>query len=497
MSRFVFRQLMACLVSYAVLMVPGASLAANDRSGRDASGDRTDEQDKAARLAELQAQLFAADLVVRAKVANVVTVGGKAVVVLVVIKTFRGATPRKAIYAETAKQDAAGLDEREAVWLLNAMDDPRRFTLEGPEAILDIERADEVTKALEAVEYATLDDLTFTVSFDKKTYKLDEPIRLTWTIENPTEKPIVIAVPEGWVMMLGISLKRRSAEANKSVETVLDIKPNSTEMRLDAESSFRTLDATRPQITGTVSLLRLIASYSDQERRSLPTLEPGGHQVTLFADTSQLAKVPGIAIPKSAALGWLNTERLSFEIASDRLSTLDEAKTLVARLAGVEDLDEALKSDDSEVRSRAIGAVRDYACPALLPLLEELLRSNDPEIQAAACSAIAMWARHPAIIKARPFAGRLESAPIGEELSLIARTAADVAEAQKDATMIPLLLRFLGDEHVNRVSKQSIVLSIGAIAGLEINETDLDEAEATIMRWVKKHPEKVTPPETE
>ncbi len=489
MSPLSLRPFIAALLAALMLTLSAAALA-TEATGKE-------DEEAAKRRAELQARLLAADLVVRAKVSNILVVGDKALVVLGMRETFRGATPRKAIYAETAKQDAAGHDEQEAIWLLNATDDPRRFTLEGPEAILDIERADEVTKALEAVEYATLGDLTFTVSLDKKTYKLDEPIRLTWTIKNPTENPIVIAVPEGWGMMLGTSLKRSSAEAGKSVVTVLDIKPNSTAMRLDAEPSFRTLDATQTRITGTVSLLRLITSYSDQERRSLPTLEPGGHQVTLFGDTSQLAKLPGIAIPKSAALGRLNTERVSFEITFDRLSTLDEAKALVARLAGVEDLDEALKSDDAEIRARALKAVRDYACPALLPLLEELLRSDDPEVQTAACSAIAMWARHPAIIKARPFAGRLESAPIGEELSLIARTAADVAEAQKDATMIPLLVRFLGDEHVNRVSKQSIVLSIGTIAGLEINETDLDEAEAIIERWVKKHPEKVTPPETE
>jgi hypothetical protein len=107
-----------------------------------------------------------------------------------------------------------------------------------------------------------------------------------------------------------------------------------------------------------------------------------------------------------------------------------------------------------------------------------------------------MWARHPTIIKAGPFAELLEDLDV-QNPSLIARTAADLAEAQNDATMVPLLLKALKSEKINKVSRQSIALSIGAIAGLEIDETDLDEAVAVIENWVEKHPEEVTPPESQ
>ena len=61
--------------------------------------------------------------------------------------------------------------------------------------------------------------------------------------------------------------------------------------------------------------------------------------------------------------------------------------------------------------------------------------------------------------------------------------------------MIPLLLRFLGDEHIDRVSKQRMVLSMSAIAGLTVDETDLKEAAFVIKNWVEKNPDKVKHPE--
>jgi hypothetical protein len=486
MNALGLRSWFAQLLAAAVL---GSSVAA--LAGQ--TPDDEAKKEEAKRLAELQARLLGADLVVRARVANVLPVGDEVLVVLGVRETFRGATARRAIYVETAKANAAGLEGQEALWLLKATDDPRHFLLDGPDAILEVERAGQITKALEAIEYASLDQLKLTVALDKGAYKLDEPIRLTWTIENPTEKPIVIAVPRVWGAGLGISLKSAAPQG----KTILSLGPRSRAGN-EGQFSFHTLMGEHRSVTGTASLLRLVAGHRQADAAAEGSLlPPESYVLKLSSDTTGAAGNPDVAVPKEAALGSLESSELAFEVTAASLSSPDEAKALIAQFAGVEDIEKALESDDAGIRARAIEAVRDYACPALLPLLAKMLRSDDAEAQAAACSAITMWARHPAVVAARPFEELLEKAPIGKDLSVIARAAADVAEAQQDATMIPLLLRYLYDEKINTVSKQSIALSIGAIAGLDINESDLDEATATIARWVKEHSGGDTAPEGE
>jgi len=478
-SRLRLHVFIAWLVGCAILMLPAASRATED------------ERDDAAREAELRAQLFAADLVVQAKAANIVGVGGSAVVVLEVSKTFRGATARTTIYAETAKEHAAELADREAIWLLKATVDPRRFVLDGPASILPVERVAEVADVLENTTYAMLNDLTFTVWLDKKTYKLDEPICLTWSIENPTNNPIVIAEPEGWAAALGLVLTPRTRGADDT-GAVLEIKPG-TKPQADSTPRFRTLDPVRPTIGGTASLLRLVVTYGNAEQRTLPTLDPGKYELALRADTSHITK-DDAGTPKEAALGALATEAVTFRVAEDDPFTLNEAKALLAGVAGVEDIDAAIASDDAELRARALIAVEDYACPALLPLYEQMLRSHDADVRAAACRAITMWARHSSVVESRPFADLIDDLPLKADLSDIARAAADVAEAQSDTTMIPVLLRFIQVDTVNEVSKRSVVLSIAQITGLELDETDLEEAETLIKDWIERHPADDTSP---
>jgi hypothetical protein len=241
-------------------------------------------------------------------------------------------------------------------------------------------------------------------------------------------------------------------------------------------------------------LLRLVSGFNSGDYSRLPTLPAGTATITLTADTAPVSGLPGIVLPRGTLLGRLESEPLTFEITADAMSDPDEAKALVARAAGIEDVDLAVKSDNEKERTPALKAIVDYACPPLLPTLEALLASRDQTLQAAACEAMIMWARHPAIVQARPLEKRLEAAPIGEELSLIASTAAEICEVQHDATMIPLLLRFLGDEHIDRVSKQRMVLSMAAIAGLTVDETDLDAAAFTIKEWLEKNPDEVKPP---
>jgi hypothetical protein len=493
MSRLGMRLLIACLT--VLPAVAATAFAVEEADTTTAEQPKEDQQD-AKRLAELQARLMAVDLVVRAEATNVLTVGDRALVVLAVRDTYRGATARTAIYAETAKEHAAGLQDRKAVWLLKATDDPRHFILDGPDTILELKDAEDVVKALETVTYAALEDLKLTVALDKPAYKRDEPIRLTWTLENPAGKPVVIAEPDGWGAMFGAALTVQPAEHDESGPlTVLDIKPGTRALPATSDTRFRTLDPTRPKISGSVSLLRLVSGFSGSDYARAPTLPAGTATVTLTADTSQVGKLPGIVLPRGTLLGRLESEALSFEVTGETMADADEAKAIVARIAGVDDVDKAIQSDDAKERARALDAVTDYACPPLLPLLEELLASRDQALQAAACNALLMWARHPAVVRARPLEKRLEAAPIGEELSLIARTASEIAEVQDDASMIPLLLRFLGDEHIDRVSKQRMALSMAAIAGLSLDETNLDEAAFTIKEWVEKNPDRVKHPE--
>ncbi len=457
-----------------------------------AARESEDEQDRAARAAELRARLLAADLVVQAKVVNVVSVGGNAVVVLEVSKTYRGATARTTIYAETPKEHATDLADREAIWLLKATNDPRRFVLDGPASILAVERAADVAELLDNVTYATLDDLVFTVSLDKKTYKLDEPIRLTWSIENPTKDPIVIAEPEGWGAALGLVLTPRTRGADDT-GAVLEIKP-AARPEADATARFRTLDPTRHKIGDSESLLRLVAVYGNAEQLTPPTLEPGKYELTLRADTSDIA-TDDATTPKEAALGALATDPITFRVAEDDPFTLDEAKALLADVAGIEDIDTAVTSDDSKLRARALAAVQDYACPALLPLYEQMLRAENADTRAAACRAITMWARHPTVVEAKPFADLIDDLPLDADLSAIARAAADVAEAQGDTTMVPVLLRFIQVETVTEVSKRSVVLSIAQITGLDLDETDLEESETLVKDWIQRHPPDDTSPD--
>jgi hypothetical protein len=478
-SRISLYALITWLVGCPILLVSAASRASDE------------ELDAEARAAELRAQLFAADLVVQAEVANVVEVGDEAIVVLEVNETFRGATARKTIYAETPRDVAAELADREAIWLLKATDDPRRFVLDASASTLPVERAGEITEVLEHVTYATLDELAFTISLDKKTYKLDEPIRLTWSIENPTKEPIVIAEPENWGAALGLILAPRTRGGDET-DVVLEIKPG-TKHEADATARFRTLDPRRPAIGGTASLLRLIAAYGDAEQRTLPALEPGKYELTVRADTSHVAK-DDAATPNEATLGALAAEPITFRVAEDDPFTLDEAKALLADAAGVEDIDAAIASDDPKRRNRALVAVEDYACPALMPLYEQMLRSDDDATRAAACRAITTWARHPAVVEANPFTDLIDELPLRADLSDIARAAADVAEAQGDTTMIPVLLRFIQVETVNDVSKRSVVLSVAQLTGLELDETDLEEAETLIKDWIERHATNDTSP---
>jgi hypothetical protein len=486
MSLFVQRRLASAVLAALVLALATRALGGEAPEAPD--------QEAAKRLAALQAQLLAADLVVRARVTNIFTTGDTAVLVLGVHETFRGATARKAVYVELDKEKAAGLDERDAVWLLKATADPRRFSLDGPVSILDADRADEIKAALASVEYAALDDLKLTVSLDKDTYKLDEPIRLTWTIENPTDKPIVIAVPEVWGAGFGITLGRAGSEGAAGAGAVLDVGPRAHADEHEGRFTFTTLSAARRQVSGSFSLLRLTSSYSQASQpASGSLLPPGRYRLKVSLDTTGAVHAPDVSVPKEARLGALQTPEFAFEVADAPFASLDEAREALRIIAGVERLDDALKAIQPEAHARLLVAVRDYSCPALLPFLDELLRSEDSEMQAAACQAVSMWARHPAVIAARPFAKLLTDADVPGR-SLIARTAADVAETQKDATMIPLLLKALGDERVNKVSRQSIALSIGAIAGLEIDPDDLDAAAAAIENWVKANPDRVAPP---
>ena len=501
MSRFGVCPFIAFLMTALVAVAP-AALAAEEPDTTTTDEQAKEKEEEAKRLAELQAKLMAVDLVVRAQATNVLTVGDRALIVLAVRDTYRGATARTAVYAETAKDNAAGLQDHSAVWLLKATDNPRHFTLDGPDAILDLKDAEDVVKALEAVTYAALGDLKLAVALDKPTQKRDEPIRLTWTIENPSGKPLVVAEPDGWGAMLGITLSVQPAEHDESGPiTVLEIKPGARALPATRALSsagdvrFRTLDPTRPKISGTVSLLRLVSGFSEGDFARAPTLPAGTATLTLTADTTPVGGLPGIILPRGTLLGRLDGEALTFQVTDETMTDADEAKAIVARVAGVDDVDKALKSDDEKERARVLDAVTDYACPPLLPLLDELLASRDQPLQAAACNALLMWARHPAVVQARPLEKRLESAPIGEELSLIARTASEIAEVQQDPTMIPLLLRFLADEHIDRVSKQRMVLSMAAIAGLTVDETNLDEAAFTIKDWVEKNPDKVKRPE--
>ena len=470
---------------------------------------KAEEEEAAKKLAELQQKLLAADLVVRAKVANTLAAGDKAVIVLSVRETFRGATARKAIYVETSKETATDLDDKETIWFLRATADPRRFTLAGPSSILDAERADEIKTAFEKIEYAALDDLKFTVSLDKETYKLDEPIRLTWTIENRTDKPIVIAVPETWgaglaIGLIGLSqgqvpLDTGDIHIARGIgdDTVLLLPADSDAARHGARFTFATLGAGRREELGTASLLRLVRSYGEtKEHPSGSLLGPGRYMLRLAIDSTGAAEPDDALAPAEARLGSLDSDRILFDVGDERLDSLDDAKSILAKLAEVDDVDTSIESSNAGTRARLLEAVRDYSCPALLPLLQTMLRADDLKVQAAACDALLMWARHPTIIKARPFAELLEDLDV-QNPSLIARTGADLAEAQNDATMVPLLLKALKNEKINKISRQSIALSIGAIASLEIDETDLDEAVAVIENWVEKHPEQVNPPEGE
>jgi len=477
-------------VLHALLLIGMLFLAETAARAGEATEEPTDEAVK--RLPELQARLIAADLVVRARVANTLAAGEKTIVVLDVGEIFRGTTSHKTIYAEAASDEAADLDRRDALWLLKATDDTRRFILEGPESILDAKRADEIKEALDAITYAALKDLKFTASLDKNKYKLDEPIRLTWTIENPTDTPIVIAVPAVWGVGLGLSLACITEKA--WVEILLEGAPYVLEREREARFTFTTLGPGHREAGGTASLLRLVHRH----RPNAPSdtgvlLQPGKYALELTYDTTKLVEGSAGNVPKETVLGTLKTGRTVFEVTREKLSTLDEAKSVLAHLADVEDIQTALASDDPEVRSSAIEAIRDYSCPALLTLLETMLRSEDVEVQAATCDALMMWAQHPAIIEARPFAALLEDLDAVGNPSVIARAAADLAEAQRDATMIPRLLKLLRNEEVNRVARQSIASSIGAIAGVETNTDDLDEAIVVIEHWVEGHPELVTP----
>ncbi len=467
---------------------------------------KAEEEEAARKLAELQEKLLAADLVVRAKVANTLAAGDTTVIVLGVRETFRGATPRKAIYVETTRETAAGLDDKEAIWLLDATDDPRRFTLEGPSSILDAERADEIKTALDKIEYASLDDLKFTVSLDKKTYKLDEPIRLTWTIENPTDKPIVIDMPTlkgDWGVTLGVSLNRLDG---KEKRPIIDLQPYSRH-RADTDAFGYTLNKGNRSAGGAESLLKLVSLYRSAEWvKDGPLLVPGTYDLKVVYDTSRLqtdaarrAHELGFSRGREdvdVRLGRLETPVIQFEVTSEQLLSLDEAKAIVARVADVPDFDKAVE-EGIDGSSQFSWALADYASPPLLPVLEKLLESGDFFTSGVAEQAILMWARHPAIIKARPFEKLLRDPPEHADMSSLATAAADVAEAQKDATMIPLLLKFLKDKSIGKVSRQSIASSIGEIAGLQIDPDDLDEAVAVIDNWLEKHPEKVTPPEGE
>jgi hypothetical protein len=307
---------------------------------------RAEEEEAAKKLAELQQKLLAADLVVRAKVANTLAAGDKLVIVLSVRETFRGATARKAIYVETTKEHAADLAELEAIWLLTATADPRRFTLEAPESILDAERADEIKTALEKIEYAALDDLKFTVSLDKKTYKLDEPIRLTWTIENPTDKPIVIAVPETWgaglaIGLIGVSqqhvpLRTGDILITRKVgeDTVLLLPPDSDARRHGARFTFDTLGAGRREELGTASLLRLVRSYGEtKEHPSGSLLDPGRYMLQLAIDSTGAAEPDDALAPAEARLGRLHSDKILFDVGDERLDSLDDAKSILAKHA--------------------------------------------------------------------------------------------------------------------------------------------------------------------
>ncbi|MBN1918009.1 MAG: hypothetical protein JW889_08885 [Verrucomicrobia bacterium] len=493
MTRPAMHLAMACLA--ALLAVVPAALAVEQ-----AETAMTDEQAEAdeleaQRLDELRAKLMAVDLVVRAEVTNVLTVGDRALLVLAVHDTYRGATARLAIYAETAKEFGAGLQDYKGVWLLRTTDNPRHFALDGPEALLDLKDAEDVSKALETVTYATLADLKLTVALDKPVTMRDEPIRLTWTIENPSGKPLVIAQPDGWAAMFGITLTVQPPDGEDRPITVLDVKAGARPLPRSADVWFRTLDPTRPKVSGTVSLLRLVSGFNGGDYSRLPTLPAGTATITITADTTPVNELPGIVLPRGTLLGRLDSAPLTFEITAESIADLDEAKAIATRMAGVENLDEAIKSNSEKDRARALQAVVDYACPPLLPIIEGLLATRDQVLQAAACEALLMWARHPAVVNARPLEKRLEAAPIGEELSLIASTASEIAEVQHDPSMIPLLLRFLGDEHIDRVSKQRMALSMAAIAGLTVDETELDEAAFTIKQWVEKNPDKVKRPE--
>jgi len=482
------RMLKAVLFAGVVFLVVDTALA----------GEAPEEPNEAAakRLAELQSRLLAADLVVRGQVTNTVAAGEKSIVVLSVRETLRGAVRHKTIYVETGQEDAAALDEHEALWLLKATDTPRRFVLDSLESVLEAGQADEIKEALKSIEYAKLQDLKFTVSLDKKTYKLDEPIRLTWTIENPTDKPIVIAVPHVWGAGLGLLLERAGDGAK--FETMLEQRASLSAEEREAAFTFHTLFANGPSVARAVSVFRLL----NRDKLSGPPetgslLEPGKYVLKLTSDTSDLAAILGGAVPKEVALGKLETARIAFEVSTEKLSTLDEAKGVVARMAGVDDIENALEQDDPEAQARAIEAIRDYSSPGLLPLLERMLRVDDPQLQAAACDAVTMWARHPAVIEARLFAKLLEDPAAIKNVSLIARAAAEVAEAQNDATMIPALLALMKDKRVGSVVHGVIALAIGEIAGLEIDPYDLDGALETIEDWVEKHPEQVGAPDRE
>jgi hypothetical protein len=467
----------------------GTAWAAEDgESG--ATDAEKQKQDEAKRLDELRPRLFAADLVVQASVTNVLPVGDKAIIVLAVREMFRGATARKAIYAETTQAAAAQIGQREAVWLLKSTDGDRHYTLDGPDDVLDAERAADVVKALETAAYATLSDLKLTVTLDKGAYRPDEPIRITWTIDNPTNNPIEVAEPTDWGIMLGLLLKGSTPDDTTALEPVVEIVPNTLTQR-EPTTVFRTLDPTRPNIHGSASLLRLVSSFSGKQRRGRPWLNPGRQELTLRADTSKVTEIPGVAVPKGAALGELRSEPVTFVITEGEPLSLDEAKALVAGFAGVDDLDQAIKSNDLVTRARTLQALVDYACPALLPLYEQMLRADDPIDRAVACSAITMWACHPAIVQARPFANLIDELPLDADLSLIARSIADVAEAQNDITAMPLLLRLMRVETVDTVSKRSVAISAAAIAGLQIDETNLEEAESIVKNWIEKHPDEV------
>ena len=466
----------------------------------------------AKRLAELQARLLDADLVVRARVANVLGVEDTAVLVLGIRETLRGASARKAVYVEMAKDDANGLDERDAVWFLKATADPRRFTLAEQDAILDAARADEIKAALATIEYAALDDLNFTVSLDKYTYKLDEPIRLTWTIENPTDKPIVIDVPTlrgDWGLRLGMLLRRLEGTEEY---VIVNLRPYSKHGG-DLEALGYTLHKAHGSAGGTASLLRLVSSHRAAEwAKEGSLLPPGTYSLKIVYDTSGLrtdaamrARELGSSdVTADIRLGRLEAPTVHFVVSSEQLLDMEEAKAIVAQMAGVADFDKAMAQSLAGGTEPGLRpgtefdwALQDFSSPALLPVYQKMLRSNDLLTSGVAAQAILMWARHPAVIKARPFEELLRDPPEGADMSSLARGAADVAEAQKDASMIPLLLKFLKDEGIGKVSRQSIALSIGAIAGLEIDPDDLDEAAAVIQNWVEKHPEEVAPPDTE